>query len=136
MDVFGDHLVSCKLNQLQKRHNLLRDALADCLRLHKISVQKEVAIGGMQRPVDLGLPSFDSRGPVAIDLVVHHTLSLSENRTSELAKTLVKGLNNIRSTIRKPYAMPMDGCLAQWGGTPGQEWDRMEQRSAQSWKRR
>ncbi len=45
----------------------------------------------MQRPADLGLPSFDSRGPLAIDLVVHHPLSLSENRTSELAKTSLKG---------------------------------------------
>ena len=45
----------------------------------------------MQRPSELGLPSFDSRGPLAIDLVVHHPLSLSENRTSKLAKTSLKG---------------------------------------------
>ena len=54
MDMFGDHLVSCKLNQPQKRHNLLRDALADCLRQHKISVQKEVAIGGHATACGLG----------------------------------------------------------------------------------
>ena len=75
MDPYGDHLVSCKLNQPTQRHNALRDALADTLKAHNISVQKEVTIGGSKRPADIGLPSFDSRGPTAIDLVIHHPLS-------------------------------------------------------------
>jgi len=66
LDQWGDHLVSCKYNQPQQRHNALRDALADELKSHSIAVVKEVAIGGLNRPADIGLPSFDSRGPSAI----------------------------------------------------------------------
>ena len=90
MDRWGDHLVSCKLNQPQQRHNTLRDALAYELKNHNIAVLKEVTIGGGKRPADLGLPNFDSRGPTAIDLVVHHPLSLSENRTAQLARSSLR----------------------------------------------
>jgi len=91
MDPFGDHLVSCSLNQPSQRHNALRDALADALGSFGIAVQKEVAIGGARRPADLALPSFDARGPLAVDLVVHHPLSLSENRSSKDVKASLRG---------------------------------------------
>ena len=90
MDVFGDHLVSCKFNQPLQRQNALRDALAMELKIHGLTVLKEVAIGGGRRPADLGLPNFDARGPLAIDLVIHHPLSLSENRSADLAKKIPK----------------------------------------------
>jgi hypothetical protein len=62
MDLYGDHLVSCKNNQLVQRHNPLRDALADALMAAGVTVLKEVAVGGARRPADLALPSFNSRG--------------------------------------------------------------------------
>ena len=91
MDQWGDHLVSCKLSQPQQRHNALRDALADGLLSHGIQTVKEVAIGGNRRPADIGLPSFDARGPVAVDLVVHHPLSLSQNWAAESIRASLKG---------------------------------------------
>ena len=75
-DPFGDHFVSCKLNQPVRRHNALRDALTDVLIDLGISCTKEVPIGG-RRPADIGLPNFDSRGPLAIDLVCTHPSALS-----------------------------------------------------------
>ena len=92
MDQWGDHLVSCKLNQPQQRHNALRDALADGLSSHGVQTLKEVAIGGNRRPADIGLPSFDSRGPVAVDLVVHHPLSLSHNWAAEAVRASLKSV--------------------------------------------
>ena len=91
MDQWGDHLVSCNYNQPAQRHNALRDALAEELSCRNIASQKEVPIGGARRPADIGLPSLDSRGPLAVDIVVHHPLSLSENRSSE----------NTRASLRR-----------------------------------
>jgi hypothetical protein len=81
MDSFGDHLVSCKYNQPQARHNALRNALAEALKEFNISTQLEVPIGGARRPADIGLMSFDSRGPLAVDLVVHHPLAPGAHRS-------------------------------------------------------
>lgn len=81
MDSYGDHLVSCKFNQPIQRHNALCDALADALKENKIACNKEVAIGGSRRPADLALPTLDSRGPTAIDLVVYHPLSMGSARS-------------------------------------------------------
>ena len=74
MDVYGDHLVSCKHNQPQQRHNVLRDALTEELQGLNITALKEVTIGGARRPADIALLNFDSRGPRAVDLVVHQPL--------------------------------------------------------------
>ena len=79
-DVFGDHLASCKLNQPVRRHNALRNALADVLRSNGVSCQLEVAIGGKQRPADVAILNLDPRGPLAVDIVVHHPLALSYGR--------------------------------------------------------
>ena len=46
---------------------------------------KEVPIGG-RRPADLGLINFDSRGPLALDLVCTHPGALSVGRAAEPAK--------------------------------------------------
>ena len=80
MDAFGDHVVSCKKNQPTQRHNAVRDALAHTLRNHGITCRLEVAIGSRRRPAHVALDSFDSRGPLAIDLVLHHPLAPSASR--------------------------------------------------------
>ena len=88
LDPLGDHLVTCKLNQPVQRHNALRDALTDALREKGMTCHKEVPIGGARRPADLSLPSLDSRGPMAIDLVIHHALGPSEVRGGDPRKSL------------------------------------------------
>lgn len=75
MDTMGDHMVSCKYNQLARRHDAVRDALAWTLREHGIACRTEVTIGGKMRPGDLGVEGVDPDGPLAIDLVGHHPLS-------------------------------------------------------------
>jgi hypothetical protein len=90
MDPFGDHLVSCKQNLPIARHNALRDALADALKARGFTCAKEVAIGGARRPADLALPNLDRRGPLAIDLVVHHPLAPSATRTTVLDRKSLK----------------------------------------------
>ena len=87
MDVFGDHLVSCGKNQLTRRHHALRDALTEVLRAHNVAYRKEVAIGGRSRPADVALLSFDARGPLAVDLVVHHPLAPGVTREEEKMKS-------------------------------------------------
>ena len=84
-DPFGDHFVSCKNNQPVRRHHALRNALADVLIDLGIPCTKEVPIGG-RRPADLGLLSFDSRGPLAVDLVCTHPGALSIGRSAEPTK--------------------------------------------------
>ena len=90
LDVIGYHLVTCKLNQPVQCHNALCDALADGLRNVGVACLKEVAIGGARRPADLGLPNLDSRGPTAVDLVVHHALGPSEVRSRDDVRMSVK----------------------------------------------
>lgn len=89
MDVFGDHLVSCKLNKPTQRHNAVRDALANILRIHGIACQTEVAIGGKQRPADVAVLTMDARGPLALDEVITHPLSLSAVRDPASVKKAV-----------------------------------------------
>ena len=80
MDVFGDHLVSCNKNNSTQRLIAVRDALAQSLRNHGITCRTEVAIGTRRRPADVALDTFDPRGPLAIDLVLHHPLAPSASR--------------------------------------------------------
>ena len=102
MDLHGDHLVSCSFNQPQLRHNALRDALAETLKAHKVQVRLEVPIGGARRPADLALEHFDPRGPLAIDLVIHHPLALSENRSADLARTSLANAESKQHSQRRP----------------------------------
>ena len=40
-----------------------------------VSCVKEVAVAGRRRPADIALHSFDSRGPLDVELVVHQPLA-------------------------------------------------------------
>ena len=68
-----------------RRHHALRNALAEVLIDLGIPCIKEVPIGG-RRPADLGLMNFDSRGPLAVDLVCTHPGALSTGRNAEPTK--------------------------------------------------
>ena len=80
MDVYGDHLVSCKFNQPTQRHHAVRDALAQVLRDNGLACRIEVAIGGKRRPADVAIEGVDVRGPIAVDLLVHDPLGPSHPR--------------------------------------------------------
>ena len=75
------------MNQPVRRHNALRNALADVLIGVGISCTKEVPIGG-RVPADLDLLNFDHRGPLAVDLVCTHLAALSLSRTVEPTRTV------------------------------------------------
>ena len=64
MDVYGDHLVTCKHNRPTQRHTVVRNAIAKVLRSNGIACRTEVQIGGNERPADLALDSFDPKGPL------------------------------------------------------------------------
>ena len=91
MDVYGDHLVSCKLNQPTQRHHAVRDALAQVLRDNGLSCRIEVSIGGKQRPADVAIDGVDVRGPFGIYLVVHDPLGPSHQRDPATVKTSLAG---------------------------------------------
>lgn len=86
MDAFGDHLVSCSKNQPTQRHNAVRDALTQTLRNHGVACRTEVVIGSRRRPADVALDGFDARGPLAVDLVLHHPLAPSASRDPKAMK--------------------------------------------------
>ena len=86
MDVYGDHLVSCKFNQPTQRHHAVRDALAQVLRDNGLSCRIEVAIGGKRRPADVAIEGVDVRGPIAVDLLVHDPLGPSQPRDAGTIK--------------------------------------------------
>ena len=86
MDVYGDHLVSCKYNQPTQRHHAVRDALAQVLRDNGLACRVEVAIGGKRRPADVAIDGIDVRGPVAVDLLVHDPLGPSHARDCDTIK--------------------------------------------------
>ena len=86
MDVYGDHVVSCKYNQPTQRHHSVRDALAHSLWENNIACHVEVAVGGNRRPADVAVLGVDGRGPLAIDLFIHDPLSLSQGRDPSTIK--------------------------------------------------
>ena len=94
MDVYGDHLVSCKLNQPTQRHHAVRDALAQVLRDNGLSCRIEVAIGGKQRPADAFIDGVDVRGPIAVDLLVNNPLCPSHQQDQGTVKTSLVGGKN------------------------------------------
>ncbi len=89
MDVFGDHLVSCKSNDITRRHHALRCALQGVLMAAGVRTRSEVAIGGKERPCDLSLEGFDPLGPLAVDLTVVHPLALSRPREPEAVLSIL-----------------------------------------------
>jgi hypothetical protein len=101
MDSFGDHLVSCKYNQLTQRHHGVRDALATVLRSFGVPCNTEVALPSRpERPGDISLPTFDPRGPLMIDLCAVHPLAPSKDYSPAL---VVSALKEKESAKRAKY---------------------------------
>ena len=91
MDAFGDHLVCCKKNGPWQRHNALQGVWHGAFLRAGIACRREVAVEGKERPADLLLPSFDPKGPLAIDFTIRHPLPPSVGQhTLEGAKALLR----------------------------------------------
>ena len=145
-DVFGDHLTSCKKNNPVGRHNALRNALANILRSNGLSCQLEVAIGGKQRPADVALFNLDTRGPLAVDIVVHQPLSLSNARDPSTVKRALAEEENDKvkkeATLRTsngwlfaPMAWHPWGGIGPQGTALVRRMEKVIGGDAQGWKR-
>jgi hypothetical protein len=75
VDLIGDHYLTCVKSGHWARHNVVRDILGDYLVNHGLTVQKEVAIEGTERPADLLLPSWHSGRAACVDVTVVHAFS-------------------------------------------------------------
>ena len=75
--VFGDHLLTCRLSGLWKRHNFPRKALAEITTSSGIRCQMEAKVRGKARPADVLLYEWDSGRDLAADLTVHQPLATS-----------------------------------------------------------
>ena len=74
LDVYGDHLVSCRLGGAWDRHNKVGSTIASIATSAGLNVQREVQIHGKQRPADLLLTNFVNGQDVAVDLTVIHSV--------------------------------------------------------------
>ena len=105
MDPFGDHLVTCKLNHLSERHNALRNAVASVLRDHGFSTLVEQRLGSddQRRPADIALMNLDPRGPLAVDLVVHHPGGMGTHRSGADALGTLKSREEDKHNASEAY---------------------------------
>ena len=53
MDIFGDHSVSCNGISCVTHHNLVAEALASAALVEGITIEREVAVAGKERPANL-----------------------------------------------------------------------------------
>jgi hypothetical protein len=119
MDVFGDHLVSCHKNGPSDRHNRVRDALHDMLKL-RMAVLKEQGIPGsntLERPADIYLPQFDAAGPLFIDCFVAHPLAPSRSRIPQRALQVVGQHESEKSARYQPLCERHGASFCPWGMT-------------------
>ena len=77
LDVYGDHLVTCRLSGVWKRHNRPRDTLYDISGCAGVKSAIEVEVRGRARPADLMLYDWEAGRDLAVDLTVRHPLAAS-----------------------------------------------------------
>jgi hypothetical protein len=77
LDVFGDHILTCRHNGLWKRHNILRDALCDITTAAGIRCETEAKVRDKKRPADLLVYEWDAGRDAACDLTLRHPLAAS-----------------------------------------------------------
>ena len=103
MDPFGDHLASCTRNHLTNRHHEIRNAIAHTLKSHGVSCLTEVQLPGrLDRPGDIALPTFDSRGPLMVDLCAIHPLAPHHPRN---VATVTETLQNKEEAKENKYML-------------------------------
>ena len=80
IDPHGDHFVTCSLNGCKQRHDQLRSAFSDSLRLSGILhlVEQRCSERTMLRPADVLLMHWEGGRHAAVDFVVSHPLQLSQ----------------------------------------------------------
>ena len=77
-DIFGDHIVACRLSGLWERHNLLRDTVALIATTAGFRATTEEPVAGRRRPADVLVHDFSPGSNVAADLTVVHALNHSQ----------------------------------------------------------
>ena len=114
VDPFGDHFVCCDKNGSSRRHNALRDAMAELLMKSSIPAAKEVTSGNRRRPADILLVAWERGRDVAVDLTVTHPLGLAEHPI--IVQTAAQ---HCRRKEEAKVAAEGDLCRqAGWGFTP------------------
>ena len=76
LDCFGDHMVCCIKNDIQRRHLALQTSLADFVRTVGYPCDLEKGYGDGTRAADILIPRWDSNGPAAVDVTIRCPLAL------------------------------------------------------------
>ena len=103
MDIFGDHSVSCNAISCVPRHNLVAQALASAASTAGITIDREVAVAGKERPADLLLKGLASSLLVAVDVTVVHPLVSFDQGSDAPAQQTLRTPNTATTT---PFATP------------------------------
>ena len=74
LDIYGDHLLSCRYGGAWKRHNFVAATLNAIAVSAGITTSREVQINGKERPADLLLSRWDGNRDAAVDLTIRHNL--------------------------------------------------------------
>jgi hypothetical protein len=77
LDVFGDHLVSCRHAGAWKRHNSFCDAVAAVAESIGVLKDTEVEVSGRERPADLLIAHWSHGRDAAVDPTIIHSLNPS-----------------------------------------------------------
>lgn len=73
LDIFGDHAVTCKKNNLWRRHFLIQDYMLRLTRAAGFRATREQSLmGTLQREADILIEDWDGTKAVAVDLTIRH----------------------------------------------------------------
>lgn len=136
MDVYGDHLVSCRRNKQWERHSGVQTYLGRCLRAHCLPHRLEEAVDnnvGNGLRTDVTLCRWDRGADLALDIAVCHPCPLSmdvvttESARSVLANRSTRKLAKYQPTCAgrgqtfSPFVLSTWGLFAPGAGNVWQE---------------
>ena len=114
VDAWGDHVVCCNKNEIQRRHLALQLSLSALLKDAGLSYTLEKGTGDGTRPPDIPVPRWDADAPAAIDVTVRCHCAPSNPTTDPSA--LPKWKKDQEEEKQRLYA---DRCLrAKWAFFP------------------
>ena len=105
MDCFGDHIVCCAKNDIQRRHVALQHSLAELIRDVGYPCELEKGFGDGSRAADILIPRWDSDGPAAVDVTIR--CPLAPHNTVRDPSLLTKWQLQQESEKQRKYG---DGC--------------------------
>jgi hypothetical protein len=84
LDLFGDHLVSCRHAGAWLRHNTLRSVVGRIATAAGFSVRYEDPLESGDRPGDVIIESWEAGQELAVDVTCVHALNLSANWAADV----------------------------------------------------